>query len=513
MVRPRWQSPVGLGLANLGRRAREWQLLRASRPFGRGWDRFVALWASLNLLLVVFDITYVPLRNFWLQRHLYLFPGLPLAVPLTVLPDITPFYDPVKGIEPHRDTEQFRQSWRELDLELQRHPPTAPASVRLLQRQVDLTQRMIEENPFLAANKTGTLEKIKNRLRLRAESDSARDAAARLLDPARLQRLGWDQERRYWQQELLPLVATNYWRSIDESGRPTERFWRLDLVAFQSVFLIDVLLRVLSLRRRLPGLSWRDALLRRWTDLPLLLPFWRLLRIIPVAARLRSSGLVDVEPVRAVISRGVVALLAVELIEVLALQLLDGAQNVVRSPGWRQRLINLAKAQPVDINDEREIEELLRLWGPLLLGRVLPRLEPELQQLATHALRRGLEATAFPQPLQRLQPLLLLERELTRQLAAGLVDGVLDISRTAAAQVAHRDRAASDLIASLLTGFWRELAEAVEDGGSLERSQQLLSDLLEELKLSYLGRLNPAGVDELFEELDQISQRGSRGSR
>jgi len=512
MVRPRWQTPVGLGLGNLGRRAREWQLLRASRPFGRGWDRFVALWASLNLLLVVFDISYVPLRNFWLQRHLYLFPGLPLAIPLTVLPDITPLYDPVKGIEPHRDTEQFRKAWQELDLELQRHPPTAPTSRRLLQRQVDLTQRMIEENPFLAANKTGTLEKIKNRLRLRAGGDSAQQAAAQLLRPERLQQQGWDQERRFWQQELLPLVATNYWRSIDETGRPTERFWRLDLVAFQSVFLLDVLLRVLSLRRRLPGLSWRDALLRRWTDLPLLLPFWRLLRIIPVAARLRSSGLLDVEPLRAVISRGIVALLAVELIEVLALQLLDGAQNLVRSPGWRQRLLSLSKAQPVDINDEREVEELLRLWGPLLLGRVLPRLEPELQELATHALRRGLEATAFPQPLQRLQPLLLLERELTRQLAAGLVDGMLDLSRTAAARVGHRDQAASDLIANLLTGFWRELGDAVEDGSSLERSQQLLSDLLEELKLSYLGRLNPAGVDELFEELDQISQRGNRAS-
>ena len=77
-----------------------------------------------------------------------------------------------------------------------------------------------------------------------------------------------------------------------------------------------------------------------WTDLPLLMPFWRLLRIIPVAARLRSSGLLDVEPLRAVISRGIVALLAVELIEVLALQLLDGAQNLVRSPGWRQRLLS-----------------------------------------------------------------------------------------------------------------------------------------------------------------------------
>ena len=55
MVRPRWLSPQRV-------------------PPGRGWrhwDRFVALWASVNLLWVGFDLTYVPLRTFWLQRTLY----------------------------------------------------------------------------------------------------------------------------------------------------------------------------------------------------------------------------------------------------------------------------------------------------------------------------------------------------------------------------------------------------------------------------------------------------------
>ena len=70
MVRPRWLSPQRV-------------------PPGRGWrhwDRFVAVWASVNLLWVGFDLTYVPLRTFWLQRTLYPFPSLPLAVPLTLLP-------------------------------------------------------------------------------------------------------------------------------------------------------------------------------------------------------------------------------------------------------------------------------------------------------------------------------------------------------------------------------------------------------------------------------------------
>lgn len=267
---------------------------------------------------------------------------------------------------------------------------------------------------------------------------------------------------------------------------------------FQSVFFVDIVLRLINLRRRLPGLSWRDALLRRWTDLPLLLPFWRLARVIPVAARLRSSGLVDAEPVRAVVSRGVVALLAVELIEVLALQLLDGVQKLISSPDWSGRLRG-------NSTENRELEELLRLWGPLLLGRVLPRLEPELQALLSYALQRSLETSAFPQALQRLQPLLLLEREFTRQLAGGMVEGVLDLSRGTAQQLSRQDRRGSDLVQQMGEAFWRELAAAMAAGNTLERSQKLLLDLLEELKRGYLSRINSAGVDDLLEELDQLS--------
>jgi len=489
MVRPRWQRPLGLGLSSLG-----WR-----------WDRFVAIWASINLALVVFDVTYVPLRNFWLQRQLFLFPGLPLAIPLTALPDITPLYDPVKGIEPHRDTQRYLQQWQILDQQLLAQAPTVPTSGRLLQKQLQLTEQLIDDNPFLGANKTGTLERIKNRLRQRSGLDSARLGAQKLLDPGWLQGHPWSQERLFWQREVLPLVATNYWRSIDETGLPTERFWRLDLLAFQSVFFVDIVLRLISLRRRLPGLSWRDALLRRWTDLPLLLPFWRLARVIPVAARLRSSGLVDAEPVRAVVSRGVVALMAVELIEVLALQLLDGVQKLISSPDWNGRLRG-------NSGQNHELEELLRIWGPLLLGRVLPQMEPQLEALLAYALQRSLESSAFPEALQRLQPLLVIEREFTRQLAGGMVEGVLDLSRGTAEQLSRQDRRGSDLVQQLGDAFWRELAAAMAEANTLERSQKLLLDLLEELKRGYLSRINSAGVDDLLEELDQLSGGSPRRS-
>jgi hypothetical protein len=271
-----------------------WHALRSpSRgALGVGWDRFVAIWASLNLLWVAFDLTYVPLRSFWLQRNLYPLPGVPLVIPLGMLPDVTPWIDPLKGIEPHRETQAYLSHFAQLEQAMAgpRNGALSATQQQALRRQAELTHNLIDSNPFLASNSSGTLEKIKSRLRQRADSDSAKTAASQVLSPAWLAAHPWPQEQRFWRQQILPLVETNYWRSIDENGHPTDHVWRLDLLLFQSVFALDIALRVIRLRRRLPGLSWRDAVLRRWIDLPLLLPFWRWLGCCRCWSGCRPAG-------------------------------------------------------------------------------------------------------------------------------------------------------------------------------------------------------------------------------
>ena len=455
----------------------------------------MALWASVNLLWVAFDITYVPLRTFWLQRNLTPLPQVPLVVPLTALPDITPLYDPLKGIEPHRETQAWLAGFQRLDQALlQGAPPPVLAPLR--RRQLELTVQMINENPFAASGNSGTLEKLKNRLRQRAGLDSAKQAAARLLSDPWLAGRSWAEERRFWQQQVLPLVATSYWRSIDENGRPTDHFWRFDLVLFQSVFALDILLRVLRLRRRFPALSWRDALLRRWIDLPLLLPFWRWLRLVPVVERLSTAGLINVEPVRAAVSRVVVALLALELFEVLALQLVDGTQSLVRSPQWPRWIRSLRSHQSVPLGDQQELVELVKLWGPLLLGQVAPRLSPELQQLLGHALQ---------QSLREIPGGAVVPAALSRQLAVGMVESLVDLSRGTAERLAQSDARQVELLQGIGDRFWEELASALERGSTLERSQLLLCTLLQQLKRNYLAQMNRAGIDALMDELDDLA--------
>ena len=258
------------------------------------------------------------------------------------------------------------------------------------------------------------------------------------------------------------------------------------------------------MRRRLPGLGWREAFLRRWIDLPLLLPFWRWLRLAPVLERLQTSGMISIEPLRAVVSRGVVALLAVELFEVLALQLLDGLQQLVRSRRWPARIRGLRSHQTVVSHEQREVVELVRIWAPLLLVQVAPRLAPELEGVLGHALQQSLQSTVVPPPLRQLQPLLGMEKGLSRQLAGGVVDSLLDLTRSTGNRLGRRDDEQLELLQRFVDRFWEELAAALESGPALQRSQDLICALLEEVKRTYVGQINRAGVGGLIEELDQL---------
>ena len=111
--------------------------------------------AILNFMLVLFDLSYISFRDFY----------------FTHLPFITTGYDKVKGIEPYRDTDEYLQtveSFVDRFQDAQGQDATflndsqSQSQLKSLQTQsVD----MVNENPFQLANKSGTLEKIKNRMR------------------------------------------------------------------------------------------------------------------------------------------------------------------------------------------------------------------------------------------------------------------------------------------------------------------------------------------------------------
>ena len=74
-------------------------------------ERFMAILILINYLLVIFDLSYIPLRDFWLQGRVQLsvkigpFEKKIPREPLRVLPiSIAAWYVWLKGIEPYRST-------------------------------------------------------------------------------------------------------------------------------------------------------------------------------------------------------------------------------------------------------------------------------------------------------------------------------------------------------------------------------------------------------------------------
>ena len=129
------------------------------------------------------------------------------------------------------------------------------------------------------------------------------------------------------------------------------------------------------------------------------------------------------------------ALLAVELFEVITIRVVDTFQQLIRSPQLPERVRSLCSHQTSNANDDRELLELLRLWLPLLLTKVGPALRPQLVALIGHLLQQSLSRSVMPEPLRRVAALQSAEAEFSRQLATGMVDRMVNTPPASAGRV------------------------------------------------------------------------------
>jgi len=134
--------------------------LKISQHKNLWFERVMAITATVNLVLVFFDLSYVPWRDFYFRR----------------VPGITRLYDPIKGIEPHRDTKQYLEAVDGLEKQVIQTGLNSPQVKTKLEELHFLSKEMIDSNPFAGAGKSGTLEKIKNRMREHVGQKSAKGA-------------------------------------------------------------------------------------------------------------------------------------------------------------------------------------------------------------------------------------------------------------------------------------------------------------------------------------------------
>jgi hypothetical protein len=446
----------------------------------------MAVLALANLGLVAFDFSYIPWRDFWLRNF----------------PVVTRLYDPVKAIEPHRDTEAYLATVDTLEQELQQFGLESAQVQARLQELRDHSAEMISSNPFAVANKSGTLERIKNRMREHVfgsrRRESARQAFTTFWSTENLSQRGLVSEWKFFTQEIRPLIAVNYYRPIGENGEYIDWFWLID-APFIAIFALEFIARTFYLSRRYQSLSWLDAMLWRWYDLFFLLPFFRWLRVIPAVVRLDQAKIINLARVRAQASQGLVANISEDIAEVVVVQVIDRFQSAIERGEISRWLIQSVNRPYIDLNQRDEIQELATHLVKTTVYQVLPKIKPDLEALLRHNIDTILSQSSAYQGLKAMPLVGDLPRQINERLVADVTSGVYD-----AIALALEDKQGAELISKLVKSFGQNLATELQNQRSLQEIQSLATDLLEEIKVNYVRRLNEEDVESILEEARQI---------
>ncbi|CCQ58645.1 hypothetical protein [Crocosphaera watsonii] len=489
------------------------------------FEKIMASIVLANYILVIFDLSYIPLRDFLIQERITW--SIKIGTferEITLLPipsrlsQLITQYDIIKGIEPYRDTDQYLRRVEDLNeavnqlISQQAFTDSNLTETKETQQNideilVDLRQRsveMVEQNPFQIANKTGTLERIKNKMRRHVfdnPESSAKDSFRKFWSAKNFQQNGWRNELDFFDQEIAPLIATNYFRPVGESGEPFDNFGLID-TPFFLLFLTEFLARTWFISRRHAGVSWFDATLWRWYDIFLLIPIFRFLRIIPLTIRLDQAKLIDFKAIKKQASQGFVAGIAQDITEVVIIQVVDQVQVTINNGTIREVLIKQNTTQYIDINDVNETSELVKLMANLIINKVIPEIRTEAEEFLRYNVDKALTQTPAYQGLENVPGVKAMQSQLTERLVSQLYQGLSVGLQGLLIEDPDFDR----LLEKLVEKFSKSLGSELQAEHSIEQIESLLNDLLEEIKINYIQNLSQENIENILEQTHALRQ-------
>jgi hypothetical protein len=471
----------------------------------------MALVAVINFTIVGFDLSYVPLRDFWFSGQVTLgeintayvqYAGIELDLLPENISRLITQYDVVKGIIPNRDTQEYLAKVEQLKLELAANGIDSANAKTLFGDIRRRSLEIIQTNAFAEANKTGNLERIKNRMRshLPNRDNSAKTAFWRFWTPDYFEgRVA--EEIAFFDAEIKPLLETNYYRAIGENGGYVDYFGLIDF-PFGVLFALEFLARTWFISRRRVGVSWLDAMLWRWYDIFFLLPIWRWLRVIPVTIRLNQAQIINLNSIQKQLSQGLVAGIAEDVTEVVIIRIINQIQASIRNGELERLLSQQATNAYVDLNGTNEIIELVRILAKVTADRVLPAIQPEVETLLQYSIEKALKQSPAYRGIKILPGGDRTVSSISRQLVSQSYSAFSSTLQAALAEDKQFDR----LVESLISNVGKSVSSELQAQQSMNKIELLLVDLLEEIKINYVERLSQEDIEDILEQTRSLRQ-------
>lgn len=448
------------------------------------FERFMAVFLIANLILVLFDLSYISKRSFYFFHVRY-----------QNAPVLTELYDRVKGIQPNRQTQKYLQIADGLVDRLEKgesvSTPEIDKTFKILR---NLSINLINTDPFNSANLSGYLEKIKNRMREHIRVESAKKAFETFWSANYLITRDLKTEIDFYRQEIRPLISVNYFRTIDESGTFVDRFWQID-IWFNVLFGIEFLIRTLVISKR-NKIRWFDATLWRWYDLFLLIPIWRFLRVITVIIRLNQARLISLDTIKKQASKGFVYTIADELTEVVVTHVIDRLQDSIRQGDITNFIAQQSSKTYIDLNNTNETAEIAKLIAGDLVHKILPQIRPELETILQYSIQKFIKQAPGYQGLQILPGISNLQANLTEQIVKRIYQSTSEFLHS----LLEEDRVFEELLENLIANFNKSIASEIQDRKSLVKIESLLVELLQEIKINYVEPISKKNISEVWQE-------------
>lgn len=452
---------------------------RLSR-WGHRWAQAVTLVILVNLVLVLFNLTYIPLRQIYLRY----------------LPSVVRIYDPVKGIEPHPVTQSYLKAIAQVRSQVQQFGLESATTQAALTNLQQLSTPLVEENPFLGSGQAANFARLKRRMQQYTDTTSAQAAFDQFWQREYLSQIGWESVDEFLLTQIEPLLQQNYFRETLPTGQYIDEFWRLDLF-FILFFGGELLLRTLIISRQRQDVSWSDALARRWYELPLLLPFWRWLRLLPAAVRLHRTQLFNVEDLLSQATHEPAAYLSDRVSKYLIVRLINQTQISVQEGN----LLSGLKADPnrINIGDPEKFDRITDRLVQLIVLRVMPQVKPDLELLLRHSLQQALRGNELYDGLVQIPGFNALPQEAVEGIADYLAQATCDVLANS-----YSDYEGRILLDQLSQDFRHALGSELQTDTNSQELRLLLSDLLEELKINYIQGSQRHDPETTLQEVDTL---------
>ncbi|MCS7297018.1 MAG: hypothetical protein NZ611_02220 [Bacteroidia bacterium] len=394
------------------------------------WDVFMLIAAVANLILILFDLSYISLRPTYIKY----------------LPQLVRWYDPYKGIEPHWLTHAYQKLADSLHQEWRHSPRPTPERLQAFGDTLYvLSLRILSERPYERFGLMGYQELLKEKVKTFVQ-----DQYGEKLSSSEAFRRFWQLTREntalhldFYQRELRYLLQVNYYRHYDLSGDFVDNFWRLDL-PFLIFFWIEFWgAWIVAIRTRRYAYWWMYPV-AHWYDVLALTPlrslrWFRLLRIWNLYLRLNRSKVIN-------FSNTLVARFLTQQSRLIAKAISDEVAYQILEQIKRQAL--QGEELRISMRVMEELRPVIRVIiseeaGPLMSAL---RRSPALTALVEESLAQGLEQAIPSLPGLTAERLLNILQRAARQATERLLQ-----SAEAYLQSESGKKALGDLVEEFLT--------------------------------------------------------------